>query len=83
MKLTPKEQDRLTIFTLAELAHSAQEEYVFWDNMGFIDVHFDGIEKLTVGTICSMQLGTHITAKMFRHVLTSCRVRFVAPIKHR
>src|SRR2546426_2186162 len=43
------------------------------DNMGFIYIHFDGIEQLTIGAICSVQVGTHITAKMLCHVLSSYR----------
>src|SRR5215469_18774390 len=51
------------------------------DDVRLIHVHLDGIKKLTVGAVCSMQVGAHITAKVFSHVL-SLREACVPSLKH-
>src|SRR5215469_13802869 len=43
------------------------------DDVRLIHVHLDGIKKLAIGAVCSMQVGTHVTTKVFSHVLSSSR----------
>src|SRR6266436_10365949 len=36
-----------------------------------VHVHLDGIQELAVGAVCSVQVGTHIAAKIFCHAHSS------------